>query len=1020
LEVRARSGSVLIESSDDHLRSPAGVACDFRDFERAIERDELFEAATLASRSFCDVMPDGLADEFLDWRASMNDRLLRRVSGRATAKWSRAIASADWRSARDAAEALHLLDAADAGALASLIEARGACGDVDAAERSFAVYMESAGDPSSVEPCVRQAITRVRKLSRQFLNGRRNEPVAPLIGRSEALESARVLFDEIAEGRFAFVLVSGESGIGKTRLLQEIHREALARDIRSLTAQAVELESRIPLNPLIDALEGVDLQAHLSALGRPWSAVIGAVLPAGTLDEPAGELPPIQETALPRRLLDAFFLLLERLAAERPTILFIDDLQWADATTVAALQFVQRRWTGGPLGIMAAVRPELVAPTDPVAKYLSPNDGLAIRRIELRELSEDEAMQLVRFLGQGRIGEGPSRRICELACMHPLYLTELTRDYVVGRLEIPEQPVDAVSIPVSLEQILKSRFQNLSSFAMKLAGLLAVAARPMRVSALMTLADLGLDDTTDAVEELRSARLVDSEHDEVRISHDLFRSAIYRHLGDVRRAVNHRAIAAHILSDNPDDSAGELAIHYARAGEATLAAKYGWLAAERAIEAGAVAEAAHFYQLVSENEPVSSVRRAEATAGLARALHLSRDITRANPILELAAAALRAAGKPADALRLEIKRVEGLAEVGAAPIATLVERLSQLKDEATLSEDWEGVALALDAELHLLHASGDIGGMKRVFQDMRLVDQQSSVAASLLANAGLALAVLFGEPNDALASARRSVALSETVKSYRLKALTRLMVVLQYRGMLELPTSDPVIQEARALAERNGDVLMRYSIESNLIVAALDAGDLERAQSLMARSASILGSADLDFGRFNEANNRAELALAYEDYAAATAAFAEASRYLGPTTPSYAPSLISAGLGLCALETGDLAEARRREQEVLEAPKSWHFDPYIILAFRTRLLDRRGRYREALEEIEEAIRDLEERLVLASLKLRGLQVRLMVKRNVPGASEIAQRAKLRAEGLCLWHRAAEFAALTSQGRLRGN
>jgi DNA-binding SARP family transcriptional activator len=1011
VEVRSKTGVVLIESRGDDLAPLAGIPCDLREFERALERDDLLQAATLVNRGFCQVVGDGLADGFYDWRSAVHDSVSRRLAGRAAAKWSRGIESADWRSARDAAEALHVMDPRDPVALARLIEARGAAGDVEAAERAFAAYMESSVDAAAPDPAIRQAIGRARKLSRSLSNGQRSEPTAPLIGRREALASARTLFDQIAENRFGFVLVSGESGIGKTKLLSELHREALTRDVRCLAAQAVELESRIPLNPLIDALRGVDLQSHLTALGRPWSAVIGAVLPSGTLDEPAGELPPIQESALPRRLLDAFFLLLQRLANERPTVLFLDDLHWADATTVAALQFVQRRWASGPLGIMAAIRPELVSANDPVAKYLSNKDGLPIRRIDLHELSQDEAMQLVRFLGQGRVGEGRSRQICELACLHPLYLTELTRDYVAGRLTIPEQPVDAVSIPVSLEQILKSRFENLSSPAMKLAGLLAVAARPMRVIGLMALADLGLDDTTDAVEELRRARLVEADHDRVRISHDLFRSAIYRHIGDVRRAVNHRAIAQHILAEASDEAAGELAIHYARAGERELAARYGWIAAERAMETGTVAEAAHFYQLVSENEPLSSVRRAEATAGLARALHLGRDITRANPVLELAASALRAAGKPSEALRLEIKRVEGLAEVGAAPIATLVERLTQLKDEATRSSDWEAVALALDVELHLLHRAGDIDGIHDLFQQMSEISERGSAPAALLAHAGLALGVLYGDPDEALRSASLAVGIASDVKQHRLRALLRLMVALQYRGMLELPSSRPTVAEARALAERSGDVLMRFSIESNLAVALLDAGDLERAEIQMAYSTTLLGSADMDLNRFNQANNRAELLLAQHDFHGAEQSYKEASTYLGLTTPSYAQDLITAGLGICAIETGDLGEARRREEELSERPRSWYFDPTTILAFRVRLLDRRGRTSDALELLEASADDLRGRLDLAWLKARAILVRLMIRRKLGGATSIAQEAKERAEALCLTYRAKEFSAL---------
>ena len=304
----------------------------------------------------------------------------------------------------------------------------------------------------------------------------------------------------------------------------------------------------------------------------------------------------------------------------------------------------------------------------------------------------EDALLLVDHLGGGRIGEGPKRKICALAGLHPLYLTELTRDYLAGRLNLQELPAAELMIPVSLEQIFNARIQHLDARSMKVAGLLAVGARPLRVDAIATLAGLALDEATDAIEELRRARLVESDYDRVRIVHELFRSAIYRNLGDPRRALHHRAVAAHILAEGAEESSGELAIHYARAGECELAARYGWLAADRAMETGTVAEAVHLYQLVIDNERDGG-RRADATAGLARALHLGRDITRANPILELAAGQLRATGRGADALRLDIKRIEGLAEVGAVPISALTQRLSQLKHQAAQGSDWEAVAL---------------------------------------------------------------------------------------------------------------------------------------------------------------------------------------------------------------------------------------------------------------------------------------------------------------------------------------
>ncbi len=122
--------------------------------------------------------------------------------------------------------------------------------------------------------------------------------------------------------------------------------------------------------------------------------------------------------------------------------------------------------------------------------------------------------------------------------------------------------------------------------------------------------------------------------------------------------------------------------------------------------------------------------------------------------------------------------------------------------------------------------------------------------------------------------------------------------------------------------------------------------------------------------------------------------------------------LVNAGLGLCALETGDLSEARRREQELQDPPPSWYYDPTTILAFRSRLLERRGRPGEALELLEDSAKNLEGRLVLAWLKVCELQVRLMARRGYAGAKDLATASEKHAAELGLIHRAREFSRLS--------
>ncbi|HET9949129.1 MAG TPA: AAA family ATPase, partial [Longimicrobiales bacterium] len=343
-DLNRRAGQRLVATSGDRLLPAPGVGFDLSVFHRALEHAAPQEAAELVARGFARLPFDRLPDQLYDWRESTEARLERQVRVAASSMWASATAAGDRARAWSAAEALYLLDPDDPAAVERVIEARAHVGRVEEAEAAYATFVE-VSDHRRVPDEIDTAIERARRLGRIATAEADGPDEVPLVGRAEALASARSIFDQLEAGEFGFVLISGESGIGKTRLLKEVRREAVMRDIRCLDAQAVELESKVPLTPLVDALRSVDLEPHLEALGRPWSAVIAAVLPAKAGCDPLADLPPIQDSALSRRLLDALYLLFERLAREQPTILFLDDLQWADATTVAALQFVQRRWT---------------------------------------------------------------------------------------------------------------------------------------------------------------------------------------------------------------------------------------------------------------------------------------------------------------------------------------------------------------------------------------------------------------------------------------------------------------------------------------------------------------------------------------------------------------------------------------------------------------------------------------------------------------------------------------------------
>ena len=871
-EMRARLSFDPVSVSGEDVLLPAWdvLPSDIAEYRAALQRGRLQRALAIEERGFATRLKRVPGEEYDDWLVAKRARLRRELREAAARAWDTHQPNGAWRLARDAAEVLHALDRTSESALRNVVEARAMGGGYEAAEAAYAAFVDSLGDDLIPEAETRALIDRVRRLSgeREIGPPRDTAKAPPLVGRQEHLQTARGVLDRLRSGGFHFVVLQGESGVGKTRLLEEVRREAHIKGFRCLQARSVELERHIPLNPLIDALGHPEVGPHLRALDDPWRAVIAALLPQlpDGMERPA--VPPIAESSLSRRLYDAFASLFGHIAEDEPTVLFLDDLQWADATTIAVLQFVQRRWRSGSMAVVGTIRPDLAEGVDGVGRYLADDEDLPVTRLELEDLDEAEAMRLVGLVSEDRLDEPTLVRLCRLAGGNPFYLVELTKDQVAGNLRLPELPSDAVSVPISLRQLVDPRLEALGEGASQAASFLAIWGRWARLSDLSALTGAAPGDCVAYVEELERKRLVVVDRDQVRIAHELFRGVLYHRLGETRRAVLHRTVAEHLLSTEQPQP-GELAIHFGRAGDGARAASFGREAADAALENGAMAEAAHFLQVVTENESDERLR-AEATADLARVLHMKRDIARADPLLELAAARLRAVGNPGRALRMDIRRVEGLAELHGKPTADLLRQLQSIKAAARHTGDDEAWALALDSELHLLNRVGMLRELRGLFAEIRACGASADPRAQCLSSAALSAGVLFGNQHEALEAARRSVHLAEDhgLDDYRFLAYLRLFVALFYMGFLSHQRRMAAIFRARSLAERSGDVALRFQLESNFGVAQMDAGRFDEAALHFARAAETVAHAEDAIAQCHIQCNQGELAVLRREYTA--------------------------------------------------------------------------------------------------------------------------------------------------------
>lgn len=978
-EIRVRAGfRPVAGEGEEHLTPRLElVTCDADEFKSALADHHLRKALTLFDRGFASKLESrGLTEEYEDWLLARRETIRRQLRDAAAAAWDHFHPAGAWSGARDAAEVLATLEPESEAAVMKLAEARAMTGNPEGGEAAVSAFLSRMPAGYALASESTALLERLRRLAPLTTHlSHTAPPPPPLVGRRHGLAAARRMLARVAEGSFEFLLLRGEGGAGKTRIMEEVWKEATLAGFRCLQARPVELERRIPLNPLLDMLRDPYLLRHVSELDEPWRAVIASLLPTlpEGMDPPV--VPPVAEASLSRRLYDAFATLFAAASEREPLLLFIDDLQWADATTVAVLQFVQRRWRTGALGIVGAVRPEMIPPSDAISAYLNETSDLPVTTVELGDLSDTEARTLVELTANTELDPLVATRLCALAGRNPFYLIELTRDYVAGKVRLPESPTDSITLPISIRQLLEPRIAGLGEGAADAGSHLAVWGRWITLPELATLTGTTLETSAGHAEELERCRLAEVDRGRIRLSHELFRSAMYQGLTATRRAMLHGRVAA-FLEAIEGHQPGELAVHYDRAGNAAGAAAKAREAADRAMESGAMAEAAYFLQLVVEN--VADARlKALATADLARVLHMSREILRANPLLELAASRLRAVGEHGRALRMDIRRVEGLAEVAAAPLSDLLDRLATIKSLARSGGDDEALALALDAELHLLHRSGKVPEIRRLFDEIRPLTQSPDPVAACLANASLALNVLFGDAEEALRCAREAVRLAEGEDT--LLALSRLILVLVTRGEMGLPEYTDLLHRASALAERSGDLALRFHVLSNQGVYYLDSGDLDRAEAAFNAAGALLVRADATILRISHHCNMGELHLLRDDPNAAWDWFAAAERLLGVGIPSFYHSLVSAGLGLCAIELGAFAEARTREEQLMPVGDDPWYDPFLVVYFRSRVRERRGDKGGSYDLLSESAEGILKRFPIAWLRLQSRRWRLAKK-----------------------------------------
>ena len=467
------------------------------------------------------------------------------------------------------------------------------------ATRSVFDYQEV--DPLAVKG-KRDPVRAWRAVSAQKAPGERAVSTVPMLGRRNEMGALHRTFERVvADRRPHLVTVFGEAGLGKTRLTAEFVAELPGDSARILRGRSLPYGVSTPYGPFsqqIKQFAGIFASDDLAAAQTKLSSELAALGslqsdPEITLHlELLIGLSATGEVADRQILFLAARRVLEALARERPTVLVLEDLHWADTGTLDLLEILASRVRDVPLMILALARPDLLSNRPAWGGGLPAYTALSLEPLSLQDATE-LAGELLRRQGAGEQGV----RLAETAEGNPLFIEELAAAVAEPTASVSD------SLPLTVRELVAARLDGLPP---EERAVLLDAAVVGKVFWRGTLERMRRDAeaVSDALDSLEARDLVRHEpvswiegERQFTFKHALIREVAYATLPRARRRDLHAVVAEYLeqTTGGAGATASALARHWREAGKNELALNYLLLAAEQAGRGWAKEEAAALY-----------------------------------------------------------------------------------------------------------------------------------------------------------------------------------------------------------------------------------------------------------------------------------------------------------------------------------------------------------------------------------------------------------------------------------------
>ena len=697
------------------------------------------------------------------------------------------------------------------------------------------------------------------------------------IGRTEELATLTGAVAALANGRGDVVTVVGDSGYGKSRLIRESTATAVPENLVSMRAEPYGAGSpyrlfRDPLRDLLGIRPGsqqemaTQLAAIVAAVAPHVAPLLSLIGDALQIDcEESDTVGAIQPNFRAEQRAIALIAVIEALH-EGPLLFTVDDAHWADEASAELLSALARACVDRPWLMLVARRT--------VEGGFAAKSG---RTLTLAPLDDATMRALIESASEAApLRPHDSAEIIRRAGGNPLFAMEILRAARdVGSID---------AVPVSLEAAIAAQVDALDSSARRVLRYATLLGRSFSRNVLRELLDAdGLADDFVAVERLDE--FLDPDGGErFRFRNGLLRDTIYGGIAYRARQRMHRT-AGDIIERGAADAAtvaDALALHFSRAGDPTKTWHYARLAAERARRSYANLDAARFYEI---------------------ALAAAREL----PQLD-----------PRDCVKVwtdlgDVREIAGLFEASSEAY----KRALQI-----VGDDIVGRADLLLGRARAKERAGKFSAALRdITRASRLIDGDSSaLAAQARARlSSFAAMVLFGQdrPHRALTQARD--ALQHARAAGEELSLGRALIVLELAQItLDGPGSGAHLQEALAIFERRGDILMQATVRGNLgflhaVACRWDAAIrwLESGQALFLRSGDAVGAALTGL-------NIGEILINQRRYEDAEAALNSALRTMRACEFAEGINILEIHLARIGIERGAGAQGDARLERVVD------------------------------------------------------------------------------------------------------